>query len=350
MSSIEVSTAAERGPRLKRSLTVVAHSADRVELRSGVWNPASVTLSDETESGALLRIVSRLDGSVSPRQLATEEDLPREDVERVIDHLMEAGAIEDEPATALDHYLEHTLSWGATDAPDAPPLRLLGDASIGARLADLVGEGMLDADLASRPDPLWHELGGDLGWLDDGLAFQQGLERFRAWSGRLLAVATATVDPVRMRALNRVCLALGTPWLHTAIDGPFLFVGPLVVPQRSSCYECMETRITMNLRQGASYTAYKRALAERRASPGDVPVLDAVGGLLAGHAALELLNFALTGATFTVGKVLAIYLPTMEISFNEVLRVPGCAGCGTLSDRDGAELYFDAAAVLNGGA
>jgi bacteriocin biosynthesis cyclodehydratase domain-containing protein len=350
VSSIEVVSEAERGPRLKRSLTVVAHSADRVELRSGVWNPASVTLSDETQSGALLRIISRLDGSISPRRLAAEEDLPREDVERVIDHLMKAGAIEEEATTALDHYLEQSLSWTLAVERDAPPLRLLGDAALGARLAELLGDSLLDAELDGRPDPLWDQLGGDVDWLDDGLRFRQRLERFNPWSGRLLAVASATVDPVRMRALNRVCLALGVPWLHAAIDGPFVFVGPLVVPRRSACYECLETRITMNLRQGASYAAYKRALAERRARQGDLPLLPAVGGLLAGHASLELLNFALTGATFTVGKVLAIYLPTMEISFNEVLRVPGCAGCGTLSDRDGAELYFDAAAVLNGGA
>ena len=51
----------------------------------------------------------------------------------------------------------------------------------------------------------------------------------------------------------------------------------------------------------------------------------------------------LTDANFTVGKVLAVHLPTMEFSFNEVLRVAGCPGCGPSSERDDHELYFEMA-------
>jgi thiazole/oxazole-forming peptide maturase SagC family component len=291
---------------------------------------------------------------VSPRQLAGEEEVPREDVERVIDQLLEVGALETEPTTALDHYLTHSLSWGAEGAGvSARPLLLLGDGDLVRQLeamliASLAGAG--DVAVAGKEDASWAALSDDVAWLNDGLLFQERLELFEAWRGRLLVVAAASVDPVRLRSLNRVCLALDVPWLHTAIDGPFVLVGPLIVPRRSPCYECLETRVTMNLRQSASYVEYKRALAERHVRDGALPALPAVGGLLAGHAALESLNFALTGATFTVGKVLAIYLPTMEISFNELLRVPGCAACGPLHERDGTEPYFDAAALLNGSA
>jgi hypothetical protein len=36
----------------------------------------------------------------------------------------------------------------------------------------------------------------------------------------------------------------------------------------------------------------------------------------------------------------------MEFAFSDVLRLPGCAGCGTLSERDESELYFDMRTLL----
>ena len=66
-----------------------------------------------------------------------------------------------------------------------------------------------------------------------------------------------------------------------------------------------------------------------------------LGTMVAAHTALEALNFLLTGTSFTRGKVLGVYLPTMEVSFNEVLQVPGCAGCAPLSESSEEELHFD---------
>jgi hypothetical protein len=42
--------------------------------------------------------------------------------------------------------------------------------------------------------------------------------------------------------------------------------------------------------------------------------------------------------------MLALHVPTMEIAFPEVLRVPGCAGCGSRAEVDGEVLHFDAIA------
>ena len=97
----------------------------------------------------------------------------------------------------------------------------------------------------------------------------------------------------------------------------------------------------MNLRESASYQRYKRALVERQVREGRLPVEPAIAGTLASLTALETLNFALTGSSFTVNKVLAIYLPTMEFTFNEVLRAPSCTACSPLPERDDTELYFD---------
>jgi thiazole/oxazole-forming peptide maturase SagC family component len=156
------------------------------------------------------------------------------------------------------------------------------------------------------------------------------------------------INPIQLRILNRVVLEHRVPWIHAALDGPFLFVGPTFVPHRSPCYECFETRVMMNLRENASYQRYKQTLVKGGIKNGELPSIEpALVGLLASHTALEALNFALTDRAFTVGKVLAIYLPTMEFTFNEVFRVPSCKACSPVAERDDKELYFDLRALIH---
>nr|WP_225956101.1 TOMM precursor leader peptide-binding protein [Amycolatopsis lexingtonensis] len=154
--------------------------------------------------------------------------------------------------------------------------------------------------------------------------------------------ATEAVHPLRLAVLNRLALALGTPWLQSAVDGPLLLVGPTFVPDSSACFTCFETRVVMNLREAASYQRYKQALAKAQEVTGTAAEgLGVLTSLVASHTALEAVNFAVTGSTSTVGKVLGIYLPSMEVAYSEVLRLPGCPSCGAVPERDGTELYFD---------
>jgi thiazole/oxazole-forming peptide maturase SagC family component len=120
-----------------------------------------------------------------------------------------------------------------------------------------------------------------------------------------------------------------------------VFVGPTFLPGESCCYECLEQRVFMNLREGANYQKYKAAMVNAQVRLGSLPMVEPVGALLAAHLVLEVLNLVLTGSTHTIGKLLAIHLPTMEMSFPDVLRLPGCAGCGAVPERDSHHLYFE---------
>jgi hypothetical protein len=103
----------------------------------------------------------------------------------------------------------------------------------------------------------------------------------------------------------------------------------------------------MNLRELASYQKYKNALCDGRVQGAKFELEPALCSLVAAHTTMESVNYLLTSTTYTVGKVLAIYLPTMEISFQEVLRLPGCAACGAQTYREEPELYFELRALLN---
>jgi bacteriocin biosynthesis cyclodehydratase domain-containing protein len=338
--------------RLKRHYSLIAHSADVVELRYGVWNPTSFTLTDQTKSGKLFTILSRLDGSLSPSELAAREHVPRTEVEGLLDHLLELGVLESTASNALDHYLEDSVPnfrRKSNGDPATPPVVLIGDSDLVAEIHRHLIQALPDAraEIIDRNDPAGLQLAEpDAAWLLDGLEFQKRVAVFEKWRNAFIVAAMKVIDPVQLRVLNRVSLEYRIPWIHAALDGPFLFVGPIFVPHRSACYECLETRVMMNLRGAASYQSYKAALVDQKVITGKLPMEPILGALLASHTALETLNYLLTQASFTVGKVLAIYLPTMEFTFNEVLRVPGCPACSPLAERDEKELYFDMRSLI----
>ncbi len=337
--------------KLKRYFSVVSHGADIVELRNGVWNPTSITLTDESKSGFLFRILSRLDGSNSPAKIAKDEKVPVAEVEALIDHLIQVDAIESKSGSALDQYLDQCvpgLKGESTVAIPERPLLLIGDhaltSMIQAQLAACLPEARVNI---LDDDPGLHILQrNETAWLLDGLAFQEQLLQFAHWKGATIVFVTEVINPVQSEILNRVCIELKIPWIHAAIDGPFLLVGPTFIPSRSACYRCLETRLLMNMRGNSGYQAYKRAIIEGEIKRGEVPMAAILRSLLASHVALETLNLAVTETSFTVSKILSIYLPTMEFTFHEVLKVPGCEACGSSAERDDRELYFDIRAIF----
>jgi bacteriocin biosynthesis cyclodehydratase domain-containing protein len=335
--------------RIRRYFSVVAHSPDMAEIRYGVWNPTSCTLRDESSSGTLTRLLLRLDGTSSVSEIAESERVATHEVEQLLERLNELGMLENAATNALDFVLERTpgAKGGNVEPPDRPmPVAIMGDAELAGAIAGLLRGSLPDLPVVLPPetaDP--HALQSIADPDDDALAFQAELLLFEDWRNHLLIVVQRVVDPELAHRINRICLALRTPWLHAALDGPFLFVGPLTVPNRSACFDCFETRVMMNLRESANYQRYKRAVVERLVRVGTVPVEPVLRNLLAGHTAIEALNYLLTEHSCLIGKVLSIYLPTMEFTYHDVLRLPNCRSCTPQSATMRRELYFDAAAV-----
>ena len=340
--------------RLKRHFSIVAHGPDVLELRHGTWNPLSFTLSDERRSGSLYGVLSRLDGSLSLSEIAEAESIPAAEVEELVDQLAQLGVLEDDSSHALDYYLDHVVPNLAPFARNGRPTPqsavVLGDERLANEIARVLGSSAPDNEyeLVTGGEERAALARGARTWPNDGLALETDTEAFAGWSDRFVVFASSALDPLELRGFNLVSLQHRIPWLHAAMDGPFLLVGPTFLPWRSACYECLDARVLMNLREGAGYQAYKRALTEGRASRAIGPLDAVLESMLTGLTAFEALNFLLTGTSFTVGKVLAVYLPTMEFTFNEVLRLPGCPACAPTPEGDDSELYFELRTLLDG--
>lgn len=340
--------------RLKRYFSVIYHSENNLELRNGAFNSISHFLNDDSDSGILSKIVRHLDGR-ELSEVAKIAEVTRAQVEGVVDQLIQLGAVESISNSALDAYYDTVIpSLREQEANLNPshPVTLIGDDKITASIAESLLEfcPTLDLEIVKSDDARIETLKKTkLDDFDKALA-SEGLASSYSWlSGRLMIVAQEHINPHFALILNRLSLLVKAPMLWGAQDGPALFVGPLSLPEASACYQCFETRLMMNLREYETYQNYKNALADGRVQKQALPMAKALRDIAAGHLAMEAVNYLLTGTAFTVNKTLCMYLPSMEFTFNEVLKVPNCSACGPKTFVNEPELYYDIRAVLSHG-
>lgn len=343
--------------RIKPHFTLIPHSLDQVELRQGVWNPLSFTLSDESGKGKLFSILKDLNGQYSIGDISKKHNVARADVEGVLDQLQHYGVIESSPSTLLDYYIEQACpSVMQRLYPslqiNSKKIILLGDNSITQTLINIIGNYFgCDQIQCLDQSSLQYQMlmGAGDHWLYDALKFENQIQLYTDWKDCLIVYAQEIMNPIVCSRLNVIAHELSITWIHGAIDGPFLFVGPLFSMPGGPCYVCFENRVSMNLREHASYVKYKQAIAEGKLYENSqfamhMPLIH----LLASHLSLEIINYLATGTSFTRNKVLSIYLPTMEIIFNEVLRISNCQVCGAIEHRDNQQLYFDYQSLFTG--
>jgi bacteriocin biosynthesis cyclodehydratase domain-containing protein len=337
-------------PRINIGLSLIAHGPGVVELRSGAWNARSVTLTDSNEPSRLLAVVERLDGTRTESEVAVESGASIDEVRAVIEQLDLNGVLDHGAITARDVHLDFVRTTLARrddrgTEGTARPVLLLGTGS----LADAVSDALTDVASVERPSSAsWSRLNSvDFTNAGDEIDLARLEREFAEWKGHFLVVAAEVVNPIMLRNINWLAVRLDTPWSHAALDGPFALIGPTFVPRRSPCYDCFENRTSLTIREYASYVGFKRALAGGFVRQGQPRLSRPVQGILANLLAFEVSNYLLTDSAFTVGKVLAIYLPAFEFTFNEFLRMPSCRTCVGDLERSERQLHFDLRAYIN---
>src|ERR1051325_194285 len=91
--------------RVRRSFSIIAHSPDVVELRRGVWNPVSITLSDRTGAGKLAHAIELMDGERTLDDIVRQTRMTIKEATDLVTFLSRHNALETEPENALDYLL-----------------------------------------------------------------------------------------------------------------------------------------------------------------------------------------------------------------------------------------------------
>jgi len=341
----------QKNPKIRKNFSVVVHNPDLVEIRTGIWNIFSHVIEDEGKEGKLFEIVKLLlTGNLSTQQIAKESSVSRSVVEGVIDQLAQLGAIETSPASAFDYYLEQTAMMLNRRQVELSkklkrPILLLGSGVLTDEIERTLFANIEDPQQIQRLDPL-SILSSDTEWVENGLEFEKKLTLFEPWKDYLWVCVNEIINPIITGQINRIAFALNINWLHVAIDGPLIFVGPLFRGGDGPCYNCFEKRITMNLREKDSYKNYKLALINQQVHFGKKAQFPALNSLVASFTVMEILNFSLTECAHTYKKALSIYLPTMEIVYNDLLQLSSCEVCSTVIHGEKQQLYFDIQTLL----
>lgn len=337
----------EKKYRIHPKYVVIFHSPNRVEFRVGVWNVTSVFVEDQEEKGVLAPIIKVLDGTYTSKELAKKFDLPISQIEGLIDHLFNLKLLDNLKETRIQHYFSDFMPFITQETiyKIEKPVLLLGDAEITRALAGELKKVIADEFITEVHihDEIYKQIKNvqPEEWLLSGLDYFKHVEKFKEWKQYFVVLAFTNIDPIFAKNFNRIAYELGIDWIHIAIDGPFLLVGPTFLGGKSPCYECLENRVLMNLRERASYQAYKNALIKEDVAFSRAEINPLVLSLLKAHAAIEIVNFLASGYTFTLRKMLGIYLPTMEMTYNEVMPLSICNSCGTVTNRTDEQIYFD---------
>lgn len=333
--------------RIKPQYSIIGHDSNKVEVRYGVWNPMSFYLYDKTESGQLLPFLLALNGKKSIREIVKSLNISRSKAEAVLDQLRSADLIENKVSSAFDFYINNfapLLSLGNQEEK-INELVMLGDSQCvqvaSSLIKNICSEKNIKISIENKDISEVFSVENE-GMFFNALEKEKRLDSFSHWKNRFVVVLMTSLDLVALSQINTIAYELNVPWILGVIDGPTILIGPTFVPLQGPCFGCYEARVGMNLRENVRYVEYKKKLFSGNPAKGpETPLLEVLRHILCAHVALEVTNYLLTENTYTIGKVLSMYLPTMEIAYNEVLPFSGCSVCGKKTIRDDYQLYFD---------
>ena len=131
-----------------------------------------------------------------------------------------------------------------------------------------------------------------------------------------------------MNELNRLCMASGRHFLPVILKNVIGYVGPLVLPGETACFECLEARQNSHFKDLEAGSAVDAAAFESQSVVGFHPSMASVLGDIA---ALELTKFY-SGVipSANIGTLIEVNLLRPRVIARKVLKVPRCLACSSL--------------------
>jgi bacteriocin biosynthesis cyclodehydratase domain-containing protein len=139
-----------------------------------------------------------------------------------------------------------------------------------------------------------------------------------------------------VRAWNELLLERELPFLPVVIDDLVAYVGPLVAPYQTACFECFLRRRYSNLDDAEA----REAVELRGGGARLVGLHPGISAVAAGAAALELSKFFLPWRSVRqTGYLLTFNLLASRAGRHRVLKVPRCPACSSLKARPPASAF-----------
>jgi thiazole/oxazole-forming peptide maturase SagC family component len=328
-----------------------------VRLRTGVWNYEEAVIDLSAESAELAAHVAVALEAMAGGTPYDPEDDPG---------LARLSAVEQATVRQLMSDLQQAGLVVTTDERDLRQrvlTRLMGNARLAAapdettRIAVVCDDPVIADELVrlldrfgSVPSLVPPDVAGELRAADlttniDTFDTQERVERLvAALAADVVAVCLSQPAITLLRNLNRVALQSGQPVVVGFLDGPFVSLLGYQAPY-TGCFECFEQRSLARLEDHVNYHAFVRSGLGRasRDTDGVTPLMHVLASLTATEA--HVWGTAKTGRLG--GRLLNVYLPTLEIQAQDLLRMPSCPGCGVVAQQKLHEVNFSTRAAID---
>lgn len=323
----------EKNYYLNPAFSIIYHNENDVEFRSGVWNVVSHVLNDDTQSGHLSRLIMAIDesGMCNHANLSLKTGVKIHEILGVINILKEKNIL----VPSLDKQIEVKNK-----------IKIIHHDEMSELLMNLLEKQFSQDEIELIPESqlsFLEEAGEDI--FRDALILEKVIEKTQViFQDSIVISAGSSINPIFYLYLNKILHASEIPWFFSAVDGPFIYVGPLFA--HKCCYECLESRIFMNMKNSLSYLQYKKSIVQKKIKMAKPTTNESILHLACSLTSLEISSYLTTGRSIATHKMLSIYIPTMEFSYQKILKLPGCRVCGIDNAIQGHQVHFDSGALL----
>lgn len=139
-----------------------------------------------------------------------------------------------------------------------------------------------------------------------------------------------------LREWNEFCVLNDRPFLPVVLQDLVGYVGPILLPRRTACFECFLLRRDAHMSEPRVERAAELTAFDGQSVVGFHPSMASVLGDLA---AFELTKFyGLGSSLWTAGTQIEVNLTASTMKPRKVLRLPRCPVCTTLHERTSATI------------
>nr|MDQ2994815.1 TOMM precursor leader peptide-binding protein [Pseudomonadota bacterium] len=313
--------------RIKRHVIVIPHNANEVELATSVWQPNTFIIKDCNMKNKLYKIIKLLDGNNTIAEISKKNNIPRDEVEGIIEKLKVANVVEDRASNIVDYYVDnmHALYQSSRNVEQfCRDVIIVGDKKLQEILCDILRKTFPNKSFIADRKKI--DLLEKFNEEKSAMNHEKFLRKFSDWKNCLIVFVNQYINPDVLITFNKVAEDLNIQWFNAGLDGPFLHVGPLFNNAEGPCYECLENQFLISSRHSEYYLKYKKKLMSGlNLNSETANSLTPLYMLLCSFVALEVSNFIATGNSLLEDKIFSIYLPTMEMSYHTMTKVQGCS-------------------------
>jgi thiazole/oxazole-forming peptide maturase SagC family component len=134
-----------------------------------------------------------------------------------------------------------------------------------------------------------------------------------------------------MRRWNNLCIKLDCIFMPVVLEDLIGYVGPLVIPNETACFECFLTRRNANTDKTGSEEFLELKILDSNRIVGFHP---SMASILGDIVAFEIIKFyAEWKSIFNVGKMIKVNLLGTGLDIHKVLKIPRCKSCSPLNSR-----------------